>query len=81
MLSLLKSKESLKAITIKTSPYPGFATDLQQPLTPLLLKADGRGTIIDTIYEKRINHVPELMRMEQISQLLVVRLFIKGRLA
>lgn len=59
----VEKQESLKAITIKTSPYPGFATDLQQPLTPLLLKADGRGTIIDTIYEKRINHVPELMRM------------------
>ncbi|HGI0486319.1 TPA: UDP-N-acetylglucosamine 1-carboxyvinyltransferase [Streptococcus pyogenes] len=59
----VEKQESLKAITIKTSPYPGFATDLQQPLTPLLLKADGRGTIVDTIYEKRINHVPELMRM------------------
>ena len=48
---------------IKTSPYPGFATDLQQPMTPLLLKASGRGKIIDTIYEKRVNHVPELARM------------------
>lgn len=53
----------LQAVSIKTSPYPGFATDLQQPLTPLLLKAQGRGKIVDTIYEKRINHVPELSRM------------------
>ena len=37
--------------------------DLQQPMTPLLLKAGGRGKIIDTIYEKRVNHVPELARM------------------
>ena len=50
-------------MTFKTSPYPGFATDLQQPMTPLLLKASGRGKIIDTIYEKRVNHVPELARM------------------
>ncbi|MGC4389125.1 UDP-N-acetylglucosamine 1-carboxyvinyltransferase, partial [Streptococcus suis] len=40
-----------------------FATDLQQPLTPLLLKADGRSQVIDTIYKKRVNHVPELARM------------------
>ena len=53
----------LKPVDIKTSPYPGFATDLQQPMTPLLLKASGRGKIIDTIYEKRVNHVPELARM------------------
>ncbi|MDV5978018.1 UNVERIFIED_CONTAM: UDP-N-acetylglucosamine 1-carboxyvinyltransferase [Streptococcus canis] len=59
----VEKQEALKAVTLKTSPYPGFATDLQQPLTPLLLKAEGRGSIIDTIYEKRINHVPELARM------------------
>ena len=53
----------LKPVDIKTSPYPGFVTDLQQPMTPLLLKASGRGKIIDTIYEKRVNHVPELARM------------------
>lgn len=59
----VEKQDYLKAITLKTSPYPGFATDLQQPLTPLLLKTQGRGSIIDTIYEKRINHVPELARM------------------
>lgn len=56
-------QEELKAITIKTSPYPGFATDLQQPITPLLLTAQGTGSLVDTIYEKRVNHVPELARM------------------
>ena len=59
----LEEQGDLKPIDIKTSPYPGFATDLQQPMTPLLLKASGRGKIIDTIYEKRVNHVPELARM------------------
>ena len=49
---LSKSSLNLKAINIKTAPYPGFATDLQQPITPLLLRANGRGTIVDTIYEK-----------------------------
>lgn len=59
----VEEQGDLKPVDIKTSPYPGFATDLQQPMTPLLLKASGRGKIIDTIYEKRVNHVPELARM------------------
>ncbi len=59
----VEKQESLKAVTIKTSPYPGFATDLQQPITPLLLNAEGNGRIIDTIYEKRIGHVQELAHM------------------
>ncbi|MGX7419822.1 UDP-N-acetylglucosamine 1-carboxyvinyltransferase [Carnobacterium gallinarum] len=61
-IRVLEAKE-LKMVSIKTLPYPGFATDLQQPLTPLLIKAQGEGTIIDTIYPKRVKHVPELARM------------------
>ena len=53
----------LKMVQIKTMPYPGFATDLQQPITPLMLKAHGEGLIIDTIYPKRVRHIPELLRM------------------
>ena len=59
----VEKQTGLKAIQIKTSPYPGYATDLQQPITPLLLTAAGRGRIVDTIYEKRVNHVPELAKM------------------
>ena len=62
--SILVHKSDYLTMThVKTLPYPGFATDLQQPLTPLMLKAHGDGTIIDTIYPKRINHIPELVRM------------------
>ena len=53
----------LKPITVKTYPYPGFATDLQQPMTPLLLKAQGESIVMDTIYQQRVNHIPELQRM------------------
>ena len=60
----VEEQSNLKAINIKTAPYPGFATDLQQPITPLLLRANGRGTIVDTIYEKRVNHVFELAKMD-----------------
>ncbi|WP_277294234.1 UDP-N-acetylglucosamine 1-carboxyvinyltransferase [Streptococcus hyointestinalis] len=59
----VEKQDSLRGVSVTTAPYPGFATDLQQPLTPLLLKADGRSQVIDTIYEKRVNHVPELARM------------------
>ena len=54
---------NLKGIDIKTQPYPGFATDLQQPITPLLLLTEGISSIKDTIYPKRTRHVPELQRM------------------
>lgn len=62
-IRILASDDALKPISVKTQPYPGFATDLQQPLTPLLLRAKGESTIIDTIYPKRVNHIPELNRM------------------
>lgn len=55
--------DHLKSISVKTMPYPGFATDLQQPLTPLLSKAAGESTIVDTIYPKRVKHIPELQKM------------------
>lgn len=53
----------LQPVTVKTLPYPGFATDLQQPITPLLLLAKGESVITDTIYPKRVKHIPELERM------------------
>lgn len=52
-----------KPIHVKTMPYPGFATDLQQPLTPLMSLAEGDSVIVDTIYPKRVKHVPELQKM------------------
>ncbi len=55
--------EHLKAINVKTMPFPGFATDLQQPLTPLMSLAEGDSTIVDTIYPKRVKHIPELQKM------------------
>src|SRR5699024_6037673 len=60
---LIRKSDDLKMVHIKALPYPGFATDLQQPITPLMLKAAGDGTIIDTVYPKRVNHIAELRRM------------------
>ncbi|KRL82471.1 UDP-N-acetylglucosamine 1-carboxyvinyltransferase [Ligilactobacillus equi] len=55
--------DNLKPITITTSPFPGFATDLQQPITPLLMKAKGQSMIIDTLYPERVKHIAEMNRM------------------
>lgn len=54
---------SLKAIDIKTQPYPGFATDLQQPLTTLLTQATGESEVEETIYPERFKHCAELNKM------------------
>ena len=53
----------LSPVNIKTAPFPGFATDLQQPITPLLMQAMGSSTIIDTLYPERTKHIPEMQRM------------------
>lgn len=74
----VEEQTNLKAVNIKTAPYPGFATDLQQPITPLLLKAEGRGTLIDTIYEKRVNHVFELAKMNADISTTNDHIFYKG---
>jgi UDP-N-acetylglucosamine 1-carboxyvinyltransferase len=53
----------LKAVDIKTLVYPGFPTDLQQPFTTLLTKAEGSSVVTDTIYGARFKHIDELRRM------------------
>ncbi|AMB99208.1 UDP-N-acetylglucosamine 1-carboxyvinyltransferase [Aerococcus urinaehominis] len=70
--------DRLEMVNILTMPYPGFATDLQQPITPLLLLAEGRGTIEDTIYPKRVNHIPELQRMGARASVVNDRIQIEG---
>lgn len=51
------------SVDIKTLVYPGFATDLQQPITPLLFMADGVSFVTETIYPARFKHVDELKNM------------------
>ncbi|ASV67995.1 UDP-N-acetylglucosamine 1-carboxyvinyltransferase [Cytobacillus sp. FSL W7-1323] len=55
--------EKMKAVDIKTLVYPGFPTDLQQPLTALLTNAEGTSMVTDTIYGARFKHIDELRRM------------------
>lgn len=55
--------KALKPIEITTQTFPGFATDLQQPITPLLLKADGVSLVQDKIYPERFKHCEQLNKM------------------
>jgi UDP-N-acetylglucosamine 1-carboxyvinyltransferase len=53
----------LKAANVKTLPYPGFPTDVQQPMSTLLSIASGRSVIHESIWESRLKHVDELKKM------------------
>ena len=57
------SSKNLKGINIKTSPYPGFPTDLQAQLMVLMCKAKNQSIIRENIFENRFMHVSELRRM------------------
>jgi len=48
---------------IKTMPYPGFPTDMQAQMMTLLASIEGTSVIVETIFENRFMHVPELRRM------------------
>lgn len=56
-------KDSLNSINIKTLPYPGFPTDLQQPMTTLLTRASGTSIVNENMFEGRFKFVDELNRM------------------
>jgi len=55
--------KKLVAADVKTLVYPGFPTDLQQPMTALLTNAEGTSVVTDTIYSARFKHIDELRRM------------------
>ncbi|OUM97929.1 MAG: UDP-N-acetylglucosamine 1-carboxyvinyltransferase [Paenibacillaceae bacterium ZCTH02-B3] len=52
-----------EAVDVKALVYPGFATDLQAPMTSLLTQARGVSVLTDYVYSNRFKHVPELLRM------------------
>ena len=60
---ITNKSDNLKPINVFTKGYPGFATDLQQPLTALLTQCDGESTLTENIYENRFNNVEYLNKM------------------
>lgn len=63
-----------KAVNIKTMPYPGFPTDLQQPMSVLMSIAEGTAIVTESIYDGRFKHVDELKRMG-------AKISVEGRIA
>lgn len=60
----VKSEQNLKAVElIRTSPYPGFPTDMQPQFVALLSKASGTSVVVETVFENRYGYVEQLMRM------------------
>ncbi|NLG25077.1 MAG: UDP-N-acetylglucosamine 1-carboxyvinyltransferase [Clostridiales bacterium] len=59
----VRSGGTMRGINVKTQVYPGFPTDLQQPLTAFLSVANGTSVVTETIFEARYRYVEELRRM------------------
>ena len=55
--------KALRAVNIKTLPYPGFPTDMQAQFMALLSVAKGKGTINETVFENRFMHIDQLRKM------------------
>jgi UDP-N-acetylglucosamine 1-carboxyvinyltransferase len=62
-LRVSRGEAGLRAMKVRTAPFPGFPTDLQAQLMSLLTQAEGESVIEETIFENRFMHVPELARM------------------
>lgn len=60
---LISNCKNINAVDVKTLVYPGFPTDLQQPLTTLLTYCSGDSTLEETIYENRFKNVEQLNNM------------------
>ncbi|MEF3302018.1 UDP-N-acetylglucosamine 1-carboxyvinyltransferase [Paenibacillus sp. GYB003] len=69
---------TIKATRIRTAMYPGFATDLQQPMTALLLGAKGKSIVTDKIFPHRFAHVPQLRRLGADIEVRGESAFIRG---
>ena len=63
-----------RAVNVKTQVYPGFPTDLQQPMSSLLTTAAGTSIVTETIFDQRFKHLEQMIRMG-------VRANVQGRVA
>ncbi|MCY7485216.1 UDP-N-acetylglucosamine 1-carboxyvinyltransferase [Paenibacillus alvei] len=59
----VRAEQPLKAVDVKTLPYPGFPTDMQSQMMALLLAAEGTSVVTETVFENRFMHVDEFNLM------------------
>lgn len=68
----------LKPVTVKTSPHPGFPTDMQAQFTALMAAVKGESTMIETVFENRFQHLDEMRRMGLKTEILRDTALIRG---
>jgi UDP-N-acetylglucosamine 1-carboxyvinyltransferase len=61
-IRVARNGAAIRPVTVATAPFPGFPTDLQAQLMALMVRAQGRSEITETIFENRFMHVQELAR-------------------
>lgn len=78
---IINKCEKPKAVSLKTLGYPGFPTDLQQPITTLLTQCVGTSSLEETIYENRFQNVPYLNDMGANIEIIGRKIQVKGPMA
>ena len=74
----VRSNQIYRAVNVKTQGYPGFPTDLQQPLTALLTVANGTSIVTETIFESRFKFLDELRKMGANTRVIETTAIITG---
>lgn len=60
---IVQRPKIIKSVSVRTHEYPGFVTDFQSPFTVLMTQACGQSTVLETVFEGRLNYIEELNRM------------------
>ena len=74
----VRSNRNFRAVNVKTQGYPGFPTDLQQPLSALLTVANGTSIVTETIFESRFKFLDELRKMGANTRVIETTAIITG---
>ena len=75
---IVSKRDDMKRVSVKTQGYPGFPTDLQQPLTTLLTQCKGKSILEETIYENRFQNVEYLNKMGSSIEINGKKIYIDG---
>ena len=75
---VISKTENMKKVNVKTLGYPGFPTDLQQPLTTLLTQCHGKSILEETIYENRFQNVKYLNELGAKIEICDQKIYIEG---
>ncbi len=76
---IVNKTKKLKPVNVRTLVYPGFPTDLGQPMSTLLTQCDGESLFEETIYENRMRHIKHLNSMGADIKLFDKKAIIRGK--